>query len=180
MLNETIESRKEEICRVHQGDERGRRDQQLPHEKWLKQNWDLREAHEKSLSEMKELRRFQSFTFDTIFELIGKIQGSQSEVNCMNDSRDFQDAASVRSGQSYVASQFVFFPLHPVSGGMLSRSIGMQSRRERPPSIWGHTWFFGKGFCKSSSVFFSTLSSRIASMKFIDRRVAPFTHTGEK
>ena len=28
------------------------------------------------------------------------------------------------------------FPLHPITGGMLSRSIGMPSRREGPPSIW--------------------------------------------
>ena len=34
--------------------------------KLLKQNWDLREAHEKSLNEMKELKRFQGSTFDTI------------------------------------------------------------------------------------------------------------------
>ena len=47
-LNETIESQKEEICRAHQGDERRRQDQQLFHEQLLKQNLDLREAHEKS------------------------------------------------------------------------------------------------------------------------------------
>ena len=34
--------------------------------------------------------------------------------NCMNGSRDFQDAASVRSGQSHVARQPVFFPPHLV------------------------------------------------------------------
>ena len=51
-FNETIESQKEEICRAHQGDERRRQDQQLLHEQLLKQNWDLREAHEKSLNEM--------------------------------------------------------------------------------------------------------------------------------
>ena len=50
--NETIESQKEEICRVHQGDEQRRQDHQLLHEQLLNQNWDLREAHEKSLSEM--------------------------------------------------------------------------------------------------------------------------------
>ena len=54
-----IESQKEEICRAHQGDERLRRDQQLLHEQELEQNRDLREAHEKSLSEMLELKRFQ-------------------------------------------------------------------------------------------------------------------------
>ena len=65
-LNETIESQKEEIRCAHQGDERRRQDQQLLHEQLLKQNWDLREAHEKSLNEMEELKRFQSSTFETI------------------------------------------------------------------------------------------------------------------
>ena len=32
----------------------------------LKQQWDLREAHEKSLNDMEELKRFQGSTFDTI------------------------------------------------------------------------------------------------------------------
>ena len=100
-LNEMIESQKEEICRTHQGDERLRRDQQLLHEQLLKQNWDLREAHEKSLSEMEELKRFQGSTFDTIsrrklvedrdtiLELTSKIQELLNEINCMNDLRDF-------------------------------------------------------------------------------------------
>ena len=55
---------------------------------------------------MEELKRFE----DTILELIGKIQEIQNEINCMNDLRDFQDAESVRSGQSHVVSQPVFFP----------------------------------------------------------------------
>ena len=41
------------------------RDQQLLHEQLLEQNRDLREAHEKSLNEMEELKRFQGSTFDT-------------------------------------------------------------------------------------------------------------------
>ena len=53
----------------------------------------------------------------------------------MNGSRDFQDAESVRSGQSHVASQPVSFPPHPIPEGMLSRSMGM-SRKNGPPSIW--------------------------------------------
>ena len=65
-LNEMIESQRGEIYRAHQGDERLRRDQQLLHEQLLEQNRDLREAHEKSLSEMEELKRFQGSTFDTI------------------------------------------------------------------------------------------------------------------
>ena len=53
----------------------------------------------------------------------------------MSDSRDFQDAKSVRSGHSHVASQPVCFPPHPDPGGMSSRSIGM-TRKNGPPSIW--------------------------------------------
>ena len=110
----------------------------------LEQNRDLREAHENSFSEMEELKRFQGSTFDTIsrrrliedrgtiLELTGKIQELQNEINCMNDSRDFQDAESVRSGHSHVASQLVSFPPHPVPGGMLSRSFVSPSRREGP------------------------------------------------
>ena len=136
-LNEMIEFRKKEIYRTHQGDERLRRDQQLLHEQLLEQNRNLREAHEKSLNEMEELKRFQGSTFDsisrkklvedrnTILELTGKIQEFQNEINCMNDSKNFKDAESVRSGQSHVSSQPVSFPAHRVPGGMLSRSIGM-------------------------------------------------------
>ena len=61
-----IESQKEEICRAHQGDERLRRDNQLLHEQLFKQNWDLPEAHDKSLSEMEELKRLEGSTLDTI------------------------------------------------------------------------------------------------------------------
>ena len=139
-LSETIESQQEELHRA-QAEELHRRDQQLLHELLLKQNWDLHEADEKSLKEMEELKRFQGSTFDTIarrklvedrdtiLELTGKMQELQNEINCMNDSRDFQDAESVRSGHSHVTSQPVFFPPHPVPGGMPSRSLGMPSRK---------------------------------------------------
>ena len=33
-------------------------------------------------------------------ELSGRLQELQNEVNCMNDSKDFQDAESIRSGNS--------------------------------------------------------------------------------
>ena len=61
-LNEMIESQKEEIlsCSIDHNpacDEQLRRDQQLLHEQLPEQNWDLREAHEKSLNEMEELKR---------------------------------------------------------------------------------------------------------------------------
>ena len=54
----------------------------------------------------------------------------------MNDSKDFKDAESVRSGQSHVSSQPAFFTPFPGPGGMRSRSLGMPSRNSGPPSIW--------------------------------------------
>ena len=146
-LCETIESQQEELHRA-QAEELQRRDQQLLHAQLVQQNCELREAHGKSLNEMEELKKFQSSTFDaiarkrlvedqdTILELTGKIRELQNEINCTKDSRDFQDAESVRSGISHVTSQPASFQPHPIPGGMLSRSMGMPSRREGPPSIW--------------------------------------------
>ena len=88
---------------------------------------------------------------DTILELTGKIQELQNEINCMNDSRDFQDAESVRSGHSHVASQLVSFPPHPVPGGMLSRSLGMPSRKNGPPSIWDTHGISGNVFANPAA-----------------------------
>ena len=87
------------------------------------QSRDLREAQMKSLTEMEELKRFQELRIDefsrrglienqdTIHELAARIQELQIEVTCMNDSKDFQDAESVRSGLSHVPSQPALFPL---------------------------------------------------------------------
>ena len=113
----------------------------------MQQNSELREAHHKSLNEKEELKKFQTSTFDTsarrrlvgdedtISELAGKIQDLQNEINCMNDSKDFQEAESTRSGSAHVTSRPVSFPPHPIPEGMLSRSIGMPNRREGPPSM---------------------------------------------
>ena len=97
----------------------------------------------------------------------------QNEINCMNDSRDFQDAESVRSGHSHVASQLASFPPHPVRGGILRRSTGMPSRKDGPPSIWD-TWYIGKRFCKYSRVFFSTQRLQISDLHF-DKFTTPAT-----
>ena len=129
---------------------------------WHK-NRDLREAHENSLKEMEELKRFQGSTFDTIarrklvedqdtiLELTGKIQELQNEINCMSDSRDFQDAESVRSGHAHVTSQPVFFPPHPNPGGTLSRSLGTPSRNNGPPSIWDTHGILGNVFANPTA-----------------------------
>ena len=143
---------------------------------WNK-NRELLEAHEKSLNKMEELKRFQGSTFDTIsrrklfedrntiLELTGKIQELQNEINCMNDSRDFQDAESIRSGNSHVTSQPVLFPPVLDPGGMLSRSLGIAEPQQWTAKFFlGHTWFLVKRFCKSNGVFFSTLSARVESL----------------
>ena len=173
--NETIESQRGEIYRAHQGDELLRRDQQLLHEQLLKQNWYLREAHEKSLNEMKESKRISGFynrhnfrrrsieDRDTILELTGKILELQNEFNCMNDLREFQDAESVRSGQTHVASQPVFIPLHPDPGGMLSRLWECRVAK-KGRQVFGIHVVCRETFCKSNSVFFSTLSARVQSL----------------
>ena len=88
---------------------------------------------------------------DTILELIGKIQELQNEIYCMNDSRDFKDAESVRSGQSHVTSQPAFFTPHPDLGGMLSRSLGMPSRKNGPPSIWDTHGISGNVFANPTA-----------------------------
>ena len=105
-------------------------------------------------------------------ELSRRIQELQNEVHCMSESRDFQDAESIRSENSHVACRPVSFTPHPIPEGMQSRSIGMPSRREGPPSIWEHLE-------NRETVIISTLSSRIESMEFIDRGAASYVYSGE-
>ena len=125
---------------------------------------------------MEELQKFQSSTFDTIarrkliedqntvLELSGRIQELQNEVNCLNDSKDFQDAESVRSGNSHVTSRPVSFTPHPIPEGLLRLSFVSPCRKEGPPCIWDTHCMSGHVFCKSTCIFISSLSSRIASM----------------
>ena len=93
---------------------RAEQERQILQEELWRQQKDFREVHQQNLTEMEELRKFQSSTFDTharlkliedqttIMELSGRLQELKNEVNCMNDSKDFQDAESVRSGNSHV------------------------------------------------------------------------------
>ena len=132
-----------ELQAAHAGEERRLLQGQL----W-RQKLELREVHQQNLIEMEELRKFQSSTFDTlvrqkfiedqntIMELSGRLQELQNEVNCMNDSKDFQDAESVRSGNSHVTSRPKLFPKHPAFEGMLRPSFVSPRRKEGPPDIW--------------------------------------------
>ena len=81
-------------------------DRRFLQEELLRQQQDFREVHQQDLFKMKELQKFQNSTFDEltkqkfiedqkiIMELSGRLQELQNEVNCMNDSKDFQDAES--------------------------------------------------------------------------------------
>ena len=131
----------------------------LQEELW-RQKLEFREARQQSLTEMEELRKFQSSTFDTIarrkliedqntiLELSGRVQELQNEVNCMNDSKDFQDAESVRSGNSHVTSRPMSFPTHPIPEGMLRLSFVSSRRKEGPPCIWDTHGISGNVFAK--------------------------------
>ena len=78
-----------------------------------RQKLEFREARQQSLTEMEELRKFQNSTFDTIARrkliedqntilgLSGRVQELQNEVNCMSDSKDFQDAMFPPSQTSF-------------------------------------------------------------------------------
>ena len=152
----------------------------------------LREVHQQSLTEMEELRKFQSSTFNTmarrkliedqntILELSGRVQELQNEVNCMKDSQDFQDAESVRNGNSHVTSRPVSLPPHPIPEGLLRHAFVYAVPQRRAAKHLGHTWYIGKRFCKSTCILISSLSSRIESMEFVNRGAASCVYSGEK
>ena len=69
-------------------------------------------------------------------ELSGRVQELQNERKWMNDSMDFQDAESLRSGNSHVSSQPMLFLTHRILEGMLRLSFALPRRKEGPPCIW--------------------------------------------
>ena len=127
------------------------RTQILQEELWRQQQ-DFR------VTEMEEVRKFQSSTFDTlasrkliedqntIMELSERLQELQNEVNCMNDSKDFQDAESVRSGNSHVISQPRLFPKHPIPEGLLRPLFVSPRRKEGLSDIWDTPGISGNVF----------------------------------
>ena len=79
----------------------------------------------------------------------------------------FQDAEPARSGQSHVTSQPVFFPFHPDLGGMLSRSLGMTRRNDRPPSIWDTHGIPGNVLANPRASSSAPFPLRIQSLDFL-------------
>ena len=112
------------------------------------QKSEFREGRQRSFTEMEEKRKILTSAFNimarrtfiedqnTFLDLSDRVQELQNKVNCMNDSKDFQDAESIRSGNSRVTSRPVSFPSHPIPEGMLRHSFVTSSRREGPPCIW--------------------------------------------
>ena len=137
---------------------RAEQERKILQEELWRQQQDFREVHQQNLTEMKELQKFQSSTYDTltgqkfiedqntIMELSGRLQELQNEVNCMNDSKDFRDAESVRSGNSHVTSPPGLFPRHPPFEGMLRPSFSSQRQTEEPPNIWDTSGISGNVF----------------------------------
>ena len=64
---------------------------------------ELKRVQESGVDEFARRRLIENQ--DSNNELTARIQEPQNEVNFMNDSRDFEDAESVRSGPSHVPSQ---------------------------------------------------------------------------
>ena len=98
-------------------------------------------------------------------ELSGRVQELQNEVNCMTDSKDFQYAESVHSGNSHVTIRPVSVQPEPILEGMLRPSFVSPRHQEGPPSIWDthmvyRETFFANPHASSSAPY----SSRIESM----------------
>ena len=70
-----------------------------------------------------------------LWNLSGRLQELQNEVNCRNDSKDFRDAESICSGNSHVTSPPGLFPRHPPFEGLLKPAFISQQQTEEPPNI---------------------------------------------
>ena len=133
-------------------------------EELLRQQQDFREVHQQDLMKMKEFQKFQNSTFDEftqkkfiedqkiIMELSGRLQELQSEVNCMNESKDFQDAESIRSGNSHVTSRPVFFPVHPIPEGHVKTFLRIAEPQRRAAKHLGHMVHWETFFAKQKFI----------------------------
>ena len=119
----------------------------------MRQQQDVLEVHQRDLTKMKELQEFQNSTFDElqfiedqkiIVEFSGRFQELQNEVNCINDSKDFQE--SIRSGNFHVTSPPGLFPRQPPFEGMLKPAFISQRQDEEPPNIWDTSSISGNVF----------------------------------
>ena len=139
--------------------DQSRRDQLLLPEELSEQNRTLRETRFRNMRDTEEWqkshvlkvgelsRRELTEDQNTLVELRARIQELQNEVNCMNDSRDFKDPESVRSGP-HVPSQPALLPPDRDPGGLLSRN-------NQPPDIWNSQGMSGNVFANPRASFSS-------------------------
>ena len=97
---------------------------------------------------MEELKKFQGSTFDTIarrrlvedqdtiLEPTGKIQELQNEINCMNDSKDSQDADQFAMEIPTLPVDQCYSQKHLIPEGLLRYSFVSPCRKEGAPWIW--------------------------------------------
>ena len=123
-----IDYQRMEIDHTITGCDQSRRDQLLLQGELSEQNRALRETRiricetwknciKNHVLKVEELSRIKLIEDqNTRMELRAQIQELQNEVNCMNDSRDFEDAESERSGPSHVPSQPALLPPIVIQG----------------------------------------------------------------
>ena len=148
-LKSQIESQELDVRCTLEWYSESRREQDLLHQEVTDRERDPRETHIRdswsgSIEESSWitywwiLEKKNDRGSNNVNELTGKVQELQNEINCMNDSRDFKDAESVRCGQlSHVLCELALFPLPTDLGGLLSRA------RNSQPDIWnthGISW----------------------------------------
>ena len=106
---------------------------------------------------------------------LARYRNCKNEIDCMNDSRDFQDAESVHSGQSTSV-----FPTSSNSWRNARPFYRNAEPQRRAAKHLGLAWYIGKRFCKSSRVFCSTLSAGNESMDFRHIRTDSLINGGEE
>ena len=160
-------------------------------EEFWRQQKDFREAHQQSYTDMEELRKFQSSTFDTfarrkliedqntILEFSGRLQELQNEVivwTILRTSRTLNQYA-------------VEIPTLPIKRCCSQNILLLKDcwdfhsyRRaaKKGRQVFGtHMVFRETFFCKSTCIFIISFSSRIQSMEFVNRGAAPYVYSGE-
>ena len=79
----------------------------------------------------------------------------------LEEMKDFQDAESVRSGNSHVTSQPMLFPKRHPFEGLLRPSFVSQRQTDGPPKNWDTSGISGNVFAHPQAFLFSSVSSRI-------------------
>ena len=128
---------------------RAEQERKILQEELWRQQQDFREVSTKSYRDegiAKIPEFYVRYAQKTTMETPGRPQEPKNEANCMNDSKDFQDAESVRSGNSHVTSQPGVFPKHPPFQGMLRPSFVSERRQEGLPDIWDTSGISGNVF----------------------------------